>query len=1056
MENLSLNARCWLDDLTPSNTGEELTSKHYHHKKININKVLQSLIAKHLKNNDLEWVTLCQTALVLLINRFGNSDQVFYTSANTNAKTLNDKQAIFNTHEIRQKISGKLTVHKLYDHLHKVINKEYINDKKQKLAKGQRLLLLTHGSKPKKNQILQTDIQSFPLVIYIDPKKYSSITWYFGNKVTGQTLKEIFEYYLFYLKMVLIHFEDKINAIPSLRKKDEKLILEKWSKSEYSNLPEIKLCINKLFLKTAKKYPDAIAVKQNETAVTYRELDNASSELAVKLQKENIHPGDFVCVLMERTPALITAMLAIFKAGAIYVPINPKFPPERINYILDDTKAKHIIINDIDRLPKKYHKISLQYDDGWTPASDISKTPKLTNEVSLNSVAYIIYTSGTTGTPKGVKIKHKNLVNLVRWYHGVFKINKNDRSAQFASQAFDTYICETLPFLTVGASIHIIGDNAKLSPSAFLNWLKSEEITICDLPTAYAKMLFSLSWPDKLSLKTLKVGGEAITTYPYQKFSFDIWNGYGPTETTVETTYYRVYKANSSPTKKHACTKPPIGRPITGTSAYILDKDMRPVPIGVPGELLIGGDGICDGYLNLDKLSKTRFTRNPFEPNKNDYLYHTGDLARWLPDGNIDFIGRADHQVKISGYRIELDEIKSSLNQYPDVNEVVVLLKEDINGDKSLVAYVEPNLNKQRFLYQERCLISINNNKYMEAITEDISKNGVAISGITDTIPIGQHLKILIRPPGSNESKLLSANLVWQHENRCGIVFDLNEENKKILSKSIDYYLSTHNVMEMVLTASSKRSLKRALRKKLPDYMIPNTFVTLLQFPLTYSGKIDMKSLPPPQEFEQKLQRSYIPPTTETEKDLSKIWAKLLDNHHISMSDSFFELGGSSLTAAELSILINQQFNIVIPTQVLFDFPYIPIHAKYIDSQGKTFTYQAKSSIQEGIEQDAMLPGSITPVGKSGNLKSPGHILLTGAGGFLGIYLLKELLENTNAKIYCLVRTHEFESAAKRLLATIKNSIWKKIFPFLTAVLLPSLATSALQTLVCLMNNMTT
>jgi thioester reductase-like protein len=401
-------------------------------------------------------------------------------------------------------------------------------------------------------------------------------------------------------------------------------------------------------------------------------------------------------------------------------------------------------------------------------------------------------------------------------------------------------------------------------------------------------------------------------------------------------------------------------------------------------------------------------------------LYRTGDLAKWSADGELHFVGRIDHQVKIRGYRIELGDIEHAISQHPDVNEAVVIAKENINGEKSLIAYVVPNLERGRYLYQERCLISTRPNHFMEAVTEDISKNGAALSGISEIIPIGSSLELHVKLPGLTDSKLLHARLIWQKDSRCGVVFDLSAKDQEILAKSIDFYLASHNVMELVLSTAAKRSLRKALKKKLPDYMVPPVFVNLLQFPLTFSGKIDVRALPPPTQFDQILQSEFIPAKTVTEKKLVTIWHTLLQAKTISMTDNFFDLGGNSLSAAELSIHILNEFHQSIPTKILFDLPYIPILAEYIDTHGKN--YQSQTSVQDDIERDTQLSDNISPTKKlSASIASPEHILLTGAGGFLGIYLLRELLKSTEAKIYCLIRKGEFETAAKRLMSTVES-----------------------------------
>jgi thioester reductase-like protein len=481
-----------------------------------------------------------------------------------------------------------------------------------------------------------------------------------------------------------------------------------------------------------------------------------------------------------------------------------------------------------------------------------------------------------------------------------------------------------------------------------------------------------------------------------------------------------MHESNQDPATHPKHTQPSIGKILANGEMYIVDKYMQPVAPGVAGELLIGGVCVSPGYLNREDLTNEKFIDNPFSSKPHSRLYRTGDLVSWMPDGNLTFIGRRDNQVKIRGYRIELGAIENVISQYPDVREVAVIAKESQNGEKSIIAYISPNLDRERFLFQERCLLSSDDSSFYETISEDISRYGIALSGLTSNIPTGKKVKLHIKLPGLNTSKDITARMIWQIDNRCGLIFDVSEQEQEIINKSLDFFISSHNIMDLVLSASAKRSIRRALKSKLPEYMVPTSFVTLLEFPLTFSGKVDVKALPPPDEYEQILKKQFIAPQSETEKQITNIWSSILDRDHISMEDNFFDIGGNSIKAAELSVNIMHDFNISIPANVLFDLPYIPILAQYIDSKGSS--YNSQTAIQDDIERDKILPENIEPSGKlSTKLSNPENVLLTGAGGFLGIFLLSELLTTTNAKIHCLVRKGEFESAARRLDATIKK-----------------------------------
>src|SRR3990167_2276141 len=1017
-----LTTKLWLEEHDTKAEAITTEEKHYRNKKINLSKSSRQFINDYCKHQHSTWKILIHAAWGCLLNRLSTSDFIRYGSG----KFVGGKSTIkieLPLVFIDSLINEKLSAKKYIDKIHQCLDKK--NKHSLALPDDLRYLLLLKATRRKVKNTETLDAIRFPLVLVTDKDSPAHTTLYYNHRYFSTENINNIETYLVQLIDELCQYpKKKMIHLTLLTTDEQEKILTQWSKPTYTlKKPYHENAFITLFDQISAKKPDNLAISYNDTHVTYRELNQAASSIAKKLSEKNITVNDRICVMMDRTPELIMSMIALFKVGAIYVPINPKFPDDRINYILLDSDAKYILTDSKDKVPEQHQTKIITINTQWDaqklahPATKFLLSQKSTN---LNNIAYIIYTSGTTGTPKGVMIKQMGMCNIINWYEGYFNINENDRSLQFASQGFDTFICETIPYLAIGASVHIVEDNIKLTPSLFFNWLEKQKITICDLPTAYAQMLFAMKWPDTLSIRMIKIGGEAVSNYPDKTLPFDIWNGYGPTEVTVEATYYQLYTANTPPHKNKSIMPPPIGKPIVNFEAYIVDRYLQLLPGGIAGELLIGGPGISPGYVNRDELTNEKFIVNPFNPKATSKLYRTGDLARWLSDGNIQFIGRKDHQIKIRGYRIELEDVETSLSQHPDVNEVVVIAKEKLNGEKSLIAYISPNLEKQRYLYQARCLLSTSTNQFMETTTEDISKRSEALSGVNQPIDVGHFVQLHLRLPGFTESKLLSGHVVWRQPGRCGIAFDLNAEEKSVLEKSIDYYLSTHNVMELVLNTAAKRSLRKALSKKLPEYMVPTTFVTLLQFPLTFSCKIDVKALPPPENFEQLLRSENIPPKSPTEKKLAAIWSDLLGKKHISMTDNFFDLGGNSLTAADLSIKILNQFSTSVPTKILFDLPYIPILAQYIESDGKH--YATESFIQEEIDRDQRLSDLIVPTNVlSKNLSNPKHILLTGAGGFLGVYLLRELLKDTDAIIHCFVRKGEIDTAAQRLIATINK-----------------------------------
>ncbi len=1027
INNFYSHSKMWLEDFE---TSPQPTEDLYFNKKNILDKSLAESIKKFCLRKKITAFTLINAAWALLLNRYTSADDIIYgiseLSSNKALKSIHCSHPILpvrsTVHEDETILSYLKNIDKeLKINLKNIESYHYFLEKNDLFQSVFSYLLLYKS--PKKN-FLSKEIEVlpklYPLVLIISKKSpLELILLYNEAKFTRKSADNLTEHFCVILQKIIEDPEQLVTHYSILTKSEKAELLPNTKKKPPAKSSDAKnMAVHDLFIYQVKKTPHYIAVAYEAQVLTYQQLDHLSNKIAHLLTQKKIRRGDLVAVLMERSPLLIATMLAILKIGAVYVPIDPKYPEEKIEFILQDCNAHFILVNNTQRLPKDLLYKSIVLDATLSAIKHFPEQFPTPQWMPENQFAYVIYTSGTTGQPKGVVIKHTSLVNLVNWYKTCFSITANDRASQFSSPGFDSFFCEVIPFLSVGASIHIVKDSIKFTPTEFLAWLAKEKITLCDLPTSYAQVLFNYPWPDKLSLRLLKVGGEIMAHYPPKKFPFDIWNTYGPAEATIETTFYKVYQAHSHPEDekaKHAL--PPIGKPLFNTEVYVVDKHLELAPIESVGELLIGGANLAGGYLNRPQLTQTKFIRHPFKQTE-EKLYRTGDLVRRLKDGNLQFIGRIDHQVKISGYRIDLNEIETALNQFPDINEVVVIAKELTHGKKSLIAYLVPNLDRIRIPYQERCLICYDEYHYLQTLTEDISKEGIAITGPTEELHIGESIKLNFKLPGASEAKWLTGKVIWQSEQRAGIHFDRNDKQMALLQKSINYFLTTHNLMETLQGASAKRSLRSALKSKLPKHMIPTIFSTLSQLPLTFNGKVDWNALPPPRDFERILDRSYVEPRNPTETEIYKIWQEILDQEKISITDNFFDLGGNSQLIATLSVKILEKFGISLPEKILFDLPFIPLMAEYIDSRGKEYTY--KTSQQDEINRDAILHDDIIPNRvQSPRLSSPQGILLTGVSGFLGVFLLNELLEQTDAKIYCPIRKGKFESIATRLLNNI-------------------------------------
>ncbi len=441
-------------------------------------------------------------------------------------------------------------------------------------------------------------------------------------------------------------------------------------------------CVPELVAMQAKATPDSIALVAEEQTLSYGELNSRANQIAHMLQALGVHAGTLVAICVERSPELVVGLLGILKAGGAYVPLDPTYPSDRLSFMLKDAQPLVLITQQhiATHLPiEETHVICL--DSDAMLLSQQSESDPVPSSASTD-LAYVIYTSGSTGQPKGAQVTHSNLLNLVFWHQHAFSVTASDRATQGTSPAFDATGWEIWPYLTAGASVYFIEQETRVAPALLRDWLVSHHITITFLPTALAESVMALTWPSTTSLRFLLTGADTLHQYPSPTLPFALINNYGLTETTVVSTFGQVHST------EYAALLPSIGRPIANTQIYILDEQLRPVLIGVPGELCIGGAGVGRGYLNRPDLTAQKFISDPFSNKSDTLLYKTGDMARIRPDGQVEFMGRIDQQIKIRGYRIEPDEIVSVLNEQQSIVTSLVIAREDTPGDKHLVAYI--------------------------------------------------------------------------------------------------------------------------------------------------------------------------------------------------------------------------------------------------------------------------------------------------------------------------------------------------------------------------------
>ena len=444
-------------------------------------------------------------------------------------------------------------------------------------------------------------------------------------------------------------------------------------------------CIADLVRQRATIAPNDLAVRSGDERLSYRELDVRSDRLANYLQGLGVVRGSIVGLSLDRGLEFPVAALAVLKLGAAYLPLEPKAPARRLETMLRSAQVSVLVTNSKSASLPIENVRKLVALDCCRKEIEGCSAEAPTVEVSPEDTAYVIFTSGSTGTPKAVAVGHASLLNLTRWHIRAFDVKSTDRATQLASIGFDAAVWELWPNLAAGASVHLVDDETRTDAERLRDWLVREKITISFAPTPMAERMLKLSWPKETALRVLLTGADALHFYPPVGLPFTLVNNYGPTECTVVAT------STSVPAQENEGKLPPIGRAIDNAEIYILDEKFQRVPNGTLGEIYVGGDVLAKGYLNDPQLTGERFVRDSFSKTAGARLYRTGDLGTCLPDGQISFHGRVDEQVKINGFRIELNDVASALRRHPSVRECALAARENEAGEKQLVAYVVPS-----------------------------------------------------------------------------------------------------------------------------------------------------------------------------------------------------------------------------------------------------------------------------------------------------------------------------------------------------------------------------
>lgn len=676
-----------------------------------------------------------------------------------------------------------------------------------------------------------------------------------------------------------------IKDIPILSKEEENSLIYEYNDT-YIEYPRDKTIIQ-LFEKQVKETPNKTAIIFNNKSITYKELNKKANQIAYYLRENGIKPNNVVGIMVNRSFELIACMLGILKSGAAYLPIDPTYPQERINYIIKDSNVN--ILLTLDNL---INNINIYSNAKVLPVNfDTSAIYNLPDD-NLDTVnkpedlAYLIYTSGSTGNPKGVMLTHRNVNNFIE--ATCKEIEFENIIVSVTTFCFDIFVLESLLPLQKGLTIVLANEEEQNIPQRLNELCNANNVQM--LQTTPARMSLLLSDKDSLeyikNLKVIMLGGEPFPQKLLEELKrlteARIYNMYGPTETTV-------WSSIKELTNTSEIT---IGKPMGNTQFYILDNDNNLLSAGMEGHLFIGGDGVGNGYLHRVELTKEKFINNPYK--ENDIIYDTGDMAKWNNEKEAICLGRSDFQVKLHGLRIELSEIENRIVQFPNISKAVVCVKKD-------------NLERD-FL--------------------------------------------------------------------CA------------------YFVSKSRI--------STPALKDFLSKFLPTYMVPNKFKQLSDFKYTPNGKIDKKALP---EIRFQTKKDNIElPKTATEKKLSKIYEELLSISPISINDNFFEIGGDSMLALKLQIkLLNDNINITYAD--IFKYPTIRQLANKLDTNIENNSISVENYDFSNIHS-LIKVNSIENIENIPKLEKReiGNIILTGATGFLGAHILSHILDNTNLKVYCLLR----------------------------------------------------
>jgi amino acid adenylation domain-containing protein len=645
------------------------------------------------------------------------------------------------------------------------------------------------------------------------------------------TIKRMMDGFEFLLQELVNEPETLIKNIPLQNAEELILQLSAWNNTKYPYPMQTPL--HKLISERAETIPDKTAVTFGDKKTTYQKLIEQANQLAHLFIKNGVQKGDIVAFALDRSVEMLVTLLAIMKTGGVYLPLDPQFPLNRVNYMLDDSQA--VVLLTSGKYKGRYESGAkeLILEDEWPSLGNYDKiAPEI--EVAGNDLVYILYTSGSTGNPKGVQIAHHNLVNFLISMQNAPGITAEDKLLAVTTISFDIAGLEMFLPLLSGAEIIMVDAATAKDGHALLDIIKKRKITVMQATPYTWRIMLEAGWDEKTPVKVI-CGGEALPQELVQKLlprASSLWNVYGPTETTVWSTVKQLISDEKPIT---------IGRPVNNTSIYILDRFLKPLSPGVTGEIFIGGDGVAKGYLNRPELTAEKFLNDTFVNQPGAKMYRTGDLGKFLPNGEIECLGRIDSQVKIRGYRIETGEIEFQLSREKNIKEAVVIARPDQLGVDKLVAFIV------------------------------VDPDNVASSN----------------------------------------------------------------------PAAQVQNWKDSLKKSVPDYMVPDNFITVPAMPLTPNGKVDRKALSKHGAALPEDRNIYVAPRTDVEKLVVDIWIEYLGVNKIGVHDNFFELGGHSLIAVKVMGRIEKETGKRLPLATLFEAPTAEKLASILEPGAKSITWDS-------------------------------------------------------------------------------------------------------------------